>query len=181
MQGSAPTKEMDWYSISGISEDAQAELDLLSATFPELKFDAANSSALLSIPAREGSEGAARAVMADLALHLPAEYPAVACAVTVVRSRGGVDDRELQKQLQQVANESASDEFPQPCLYQLIEDARDVMGAAASKSSESIQNPPFSLSCALPASSLYRILRDLLGVHKCRRNVYFGGLSSRFP
>ena len=125
---------MDWYSLDKLSDDAQAELDLLSATFPELGFDESVNSAVLSVPAREGSDGAARAVAADLSLHLPAGYPSEACVVTVVRSRGGVDDTALQKKLQTVADEEAKDGVP--CLYQLIEDARDVMGQAVSADSE---------------------------------------------
>ncbi len=125
--------KMDWYSLTTLSDDAQAELDLLSATFPELAFDEAKNAATLSVPAREGSDGAARAVTADLSLHLPAAYPAAACVVTVVRSRGGLDDSALCSQLQKLADDAAQDDLP--CLYQLIEEARDVMGQVVSEAS----------------------------------------------
>jgi len=125
---------MDWYELDGISPDAQAELDLLSATFPELTFDTKENVAIISVPAREGSDGAARAVTADLSLHLPADYPSAACVVSVLRSRGGIQDTELQKQLQEIADGAALGE--EPCLYQLIEDARDEMGKAVSARSE---------------------------------------------
>lgn len=119
---------MDWYALPGLSEDAAAELDMLSATFPELGFEEASCTATLSVPAREGTSGAARAVAADLRLAVPSTYPATPLLVTVGRGRGGVDSAALQTQLRGMAVAAAEEE--ELCMYQLVEAARDAMGEA---------------------------------------------------
>ena len=118
--------DVEWYSQAGLSDEAQGELDFLSATFPELQWCSDSNTARLSVPAREGVSGAAAAVAADLELRVPEAYPSEPVQVAVPRGRGGLDAAALSKQLHTIAQAAA--DACEPCLFQIVEDARDAMG-----------------------------------------------------
>ena len=110
--------------MTELSEDVEAELELLRAMYAEpdeLSVDGASVAVVLR--PHTGGEEVQRFVEAELCLSLSAPYPTAAAGVTLRRVRGLLDDEE--RRLLRVVRARAADEAGECCAYSLVTCALD--------------------------------------------------------
>ena len=110
--------------MTELSEDVEAELELLRAMYAEpdeLSVDGASVAVVLR--PHTGGEEVQRFVEAELCLSLAAPYPTAAAGVTLRRVRGLLDDEE--RRLLRVVRARAAEEAGECCAYSLVTCALD--------------------------------------------------------